>query len=517
MPPKLINPAPKSFLIALDAAGGSMDPTRLPNRIPGIYDIYGHKNEAQLWNWLAMGGWIDAQPFPENRNRSGYPDQVWLTSKGKAAVRDIRQEIEATKKRKIAYDKMTKLVESLKRKYPEARLSFGYIGNFERSRDDRAFYVFSKLSQPGSPGRNWKWGGYAAENDGILKMWDWAKPNLEKAVQKALAKNEGGPQSRRAHETPSPTRVAHRHLQGHHLDRYPSISVPRGWKPPKDQACPDQVRKDSIKALYREVNGILRKHLVPELKRRLWSVNDFSVDSGGEYDPEDGVLASFEVSAKAGQKIGLGGNAYLVLDRDVNYECLFSFLGEEVEGEFEDSEQFDVDEFAEWSYTALCPPTDLDTIRHEDGHEYRLDSTGIAKFFAHFDNLWRKRNQIRSKIQKRAAELTGLPRRKVVQMVNNVIERAPLKGIHRDQYWRPIHALWKALEKAGIDFHITKSDYEHEVYDGQRVPVRKVWRLEVPFTNERGRDAIVYIQVIAAGAGSVAEPLEAYDVIAYAS
>jgi len=117
----------------------------------------------------------------------------------------------------------------------------------------------------------------------------------------------------------------------------------------------------------------------------------------------------------------------------------------------------------------------------------------------------------------KTAEVGPMSKRKMISLVNKVLEKAPTKGIHRDQYWRPVRAIWKALEAAGLDYAITKSDYEHEVIEGERVPVRKVWRFEVPFTNDRGRSDVVYGQVVAAGAGSVSDPLDAYDVTAYAS
>ena len=109
--------------------------------------------------------------------------------------------------------------------------------------------------------------------------------------------------------------------------------------------------------------------------------------------------------------------------------------------------------------------------------------------------------------------LDGMPRRKVVSLVNKVIERSRLGGFFSDQYWKPIQGLWKNFERAGIPIAITKSDYEKEM----GVPVRKVWRFEVEFKNDRGRPTTVYGQVVAAGAGSVEDPLEKYDVTAYAN
>lgn len=114
---------------------------------------------------------------------------------------------------------------------------------------------------------------------------------------------------------------------------------------------------------------------------------------------------------------------------------------------------------------------------------------------------------------RKASAVDGMSKRKLVKLVNHVIDKARLNGIYRDQYWQPIQRLWKEFEKAGIPVDVTKSEYEKE----NGVPVRKVWQFEINFTNDRGRPNKVYGRVVAAGAGSVDDPLEAYDVVAYAN
>jgi hypothetical protein len=109
--------------------------------------------------------------------------------------------------------------------------------------------------------------------------------------------------------------------------------------------------------------------------------------------------------------------------------------------------------------------------------------------------------------------LDGLPRRKAVALVNAVLGKAPTAGYFRDEYWQGIKAIWKTLEHEKISFGITKSDYEHE--NGR--PVRKVWKFEVEFTNDKGKRDTVYGHVVAGGAGPVDDPLARYDVVAYAN
>jgi hypothetical protein len=110
-------------------------------------------------------------------------------------------------------------------------------------------------------------------------------------------------------------------------------------------------------------------------------------------------------------------------------------------------------------------------------------------------------------------DLVNISRRKVADLVNKAIKNARVGGFHRDKYWKPINAIWDQFNRMGIPFSITKSEYQTE----RGVPVSKTWKFEIPFTNERGRPQIVYGQVVASGAGSVDDPLETYDVTAYAN
>ena len=64
---------------------------------------------------------------------------------------------------------------------------------------------------------------------------------------------------------------------------------------------------------------------------------------------------------------------------------------------------------------------------------------------------------------------------------------------------------------------MTGAKYEEEMNtrsDGGRfsVPVRKIWTFEVKFVNNRDKDDILYGRITAAGAGSVEDPLDRYDV-----
>lgn len=91
------------------------------------------------------------------------------------------------------------------------------------------------------------------------------------------------------------------------------------------------------------------------------------------------------------------------------------------------------------------------------------------------------------------------------------------KGFYRDNSWRPIHAIWKDFDKLRLKWHMTESHYEEEMIttsDGSRysVPIRKIWSFEVCFVNNRDKEDRLYGRIVAAGAGSVEDPLDRYDV-----
>ncbi len=108
--------------------------------------------------------------------------------------------------------------------------------------------------------------------------------------------------------------------------------------------------------------------------------------------------------------------------------------------------------------------------------------------------------------------LDGMPKRKVVDLLNRLM--APhTKGMHRDQFWTPVQEIRKVFEREDIPAVLLSATYEHE----KGIPVRKVWLYEVAFLNQNQRPDKVYIRITASGAGSVTDPLDVYDVTAYAT
>lgn len=112
-----------------------------------------------------------------------------------------------------------------------------------------------------------------------------------------------------------------------------------------------------------------------------------------------------------------------------------------------------------------------------------------------------------------ASPLDGMNKAKAARLVNNLM--SPLtKGFFRDEDWSNVNKIWKALTQEGIDFTITKTEY---LQDRNGIPNAKVWSFQIEFLNERSKPTILYGVVTASGAGSVENPLDRYDLVAYVS
>lgn len=105
----------------------------------------------------------------------------------------------------------------------------------------------------------------------------------------------------------------------------------------------------------------------------------------------------------------------------------------------------------------------------------------------------------------------GMRKTKVLGILNRLLG-PHTKGIFRDQYWMPIQNIRKMFEHENIPAILESAGYGHD----KGIPVRKVWTYTVDFINQNDRPDKVTIIITASGAGSVAEPLDAYDVTAYA-
>jgi hypothetical protein len=109
--------------------------------------------------------------------------------------------------------------------------------------------------------------------------------------------------------------------------------------------------------------------------------------------------------------------------------------------------------------------------------------------------------------------LNGLRIQTAKRYVNKILAQYS-KGMFSDQSWEGVNRVWKAMDDNGINYTMTGAEYQK---NESGIPVRKQWKFEVEFWNEKGRMVKIYGIMIASGAGTMDDILSKYDIITYVS
>ena len=107
--------------------------------------------------------------------------------------------------------------------------------------------------------------------------------------------------------------------------------------------------------------------------------------------------------------------------------------------------------------------------------------------------------------------MNGMSNREARKFVNELIH-PHTRGIWSDEYWRGVQNIWKALKNAGVNVLHQDNFYTH---NENGVPDGKTWKFDVVFQNDKSRRTTFTGICRAAGAGSVDDPLDKYDVTCY--
>ncbi len=124
-----------------------------------------------------------------------------------------------------------------------------------------------------------------------------------------------------------------------------------------------------------------------------------------------------------------------------------------------------------------------------------------------WDNFLRH-NKIVEKEDKKISVFDGLSKQQAIRNLHKHVDPI-VKGFFKDEYWKPIQDVWKKFTLMDLDYDFTGAEYYH---DKNRVPIGKRWGFEVDFINNRDKKNTIKGVITAAGAGSVKDPLDRYDV-----
>lgn len=109
--------------------------------------------------------------------------------------------------------------------------------------------------------------------------------------------------------------------------------------------------------------------------------------------------------------------------------------------------------------------------------------------------------------------LNGMNRQKALRLVNKILSN-DTKGLFRDDSWKPINLFFKHLSQQNIEYVIQETNYTQDENGNMN---SKVWKVEISFINDKGKETTLFGRIVAGGAGSVKEPLEKYDIVGYFS
>jgi len=119
----------------------------------------------------------------------------------------------------------------------------------------------------------------------------------------------------------------------------------------------------------------------------------------------------------------------------------------------------------------------------------------------------------RIKVAEEISAINEMSKQRAKTYVNKLMDKHS-KGIFSDEYWSPVQNIFKDLSEANIDYVVDKAEYKK---DDKGIPTSKRWNLTINFTDKNGKDQKLTALIIASGAGSVEDPLDKYDVVAYAN
>jgi len=109
--------------------------------------------------------------------------------------------------------------------------------------------------------------------------------------------------------------------------------------------------------------------------------------------------------------------------------------------------------------------------------------------------------------------IDGKSKQQARKIINDLLY--PLtKSMHRDETWQGVKLIWEMLDRNGVEYVMTSTDYEK---NSQGVPQSKRWKFEIEFLDNKNKLQTLYGNVSASGAAGVDDPLAVYDIVGYVS
>ena len=105
--------------------------------------------------------------------------------------------------------------------------------------------------------------------------------------------------------------------------------------------------------------------------------------------------------------------------------------------------------------------------------------------------------------------IDGLSKQRVKTLLHKETKKCWYNKVYSDQYWQGPKCIWDVFGKLDLNWTLLKAEYRHE----NGIPVAKEWQFEIEWDDNKGKHQKLRGSLTAAGAGSVKDPLERYDLV----
>ena len=112
--------------------------------------------------------------------------------------------------------------------------------------------------------------------------------------------------------------------------------------------------------------------------------------------------------------------------------------------------------------------------------------------------------------------LDGKRKQQALKILYDATKPFTHNRLYKDDYWEGPKNVWTKFDQMGLNWHIDKSEYrrgQKRMGQDPMLDYSKVWWFTIYFDNQKGKQQKIPGYLTAAGAGSVADPLEKYDVV----
>jgi len=119
-----------------------------------------------------------------------------------------------------------------------------------------------------------------------------------------------------------------------------------------------------------------------------------------------------------------------------------------------------------------------------------------------------------SRVESTGLGADGMTKAKLKSMIYKETKKYTTNKIYKDRYWEGPQSIWNTFNNLNLNWNFTRSpEYKYDKQSSSKMPVRKEWYFEITWEGPKGKLLKQMGYLTAAGAGSVDDPLDKYDLV----